>query len=59
MDPMSAGEDFYATMKRSTNGGGENSLFWKVKTIFMSCFLPDYKIENGGKKIEEQQKFYL
>ena len=25
MDLVSAGEDFYATMRRSTNGGGENS----------------------------------
>ena len=25
MDLVSAGEDFYAAMKRSTNGGGENS----------------------------------
>ena len=25
MDLISAGEDFYATMRRSTNGGGENS----------------------------------
>ena len=27
MDMVSAGEDFYATMRRSTNGGGENSPF--------------------------------
>ena len=32
---------------------------WKEKMIFMSCFLPDYKVENGGKKIEKQQEFYL
>ncbi len=25
MDLISAGEDFYASMRRSTNGGGENS----------------------------------
>ena len=25
MDLIEAGEEFYATMKRSTNGGGENS----------------------------------
>lgn len=25
MDLISAGEDFYAAMRRSTNGGGENS----------------------------------
>ncbi|MCF0134776.1 MAG: hypothetical protein HUJ72_12985 [Blautia sp.] len=25
MDLIDAGEDFYATMRRSTNGGGENS----------------------------------
>ena len=25
MDMINAGEDFYASMRRSTNGGGENS----------------------------------
>lgn len=25
MDLLSAGEDYYASMRRSTNGGGENS----------------------------------
>jgi len=25
MDLITAGEEFYATMRRSTNGGGENS----------------------------------
>ena len=25
MDVIQAGDEFYATMKRSTNGGGENS----------------------------------
>lgn len=59
MDLISAGEDFYATMRRSTNGGGKILLCWKVKMIFMSYFLPDYKVENGGKKIEKQQEFYL
>ena len=50
MDLISAGEDFYA---------GKILLCWKVKMIFMSYFLPDYKVENGGKKIEKQQEFYL
>ena len=36
MDLVSAGEDFYATMRRSTNGGGENSQSWKEKMTFTS-----------------------
>ena len=38
MDLITAGEEFYATMRRSTNGGGENSRCWRVRMIFMNCF---------------------
>lgn len=36
MDLVSAGEDFYATMRRSTNGGGKISPCWKARTIFIA-----------------------
>ena len=32
MDLITAGEEFYATMRRSTNGGGENSPMLEVCT---------------------------
>ena len=47
------------TMRRSTNGGGENSPMLEGEDDFLSCFLPDYKVENGERKIEKQQEFYL
>ena len=40
MDVVQAGDEFYAAMKRSTNGGGENSPSWKVRMTFMRCFSP-------------------
>ena len=36
MELIAAGEEFHAAMKRSTNGGGENS---RMKIIFMSYSL--------------------
>ena len=33
-----AGEEFYAEIKRSTNGGGENSPALEGKMTSMSCF---------------------
>lgn len=36
MDLITAGEEFYATMRRSTNGGGENSPKLAGKTISMN-----------------------
>lgn len=38
MDIISAGEDFYAAMKRSTNGGGENSPKLKLEDDFYEMF---------------------
>lgn len=38
MDLISAGEDFYATMKRSTNGGGENSPVLEGEDDFYELF---------------------
>ena len=38
MDLITAGEEFYATMRRSTNGGGENSPMLEGEDDFTSCF---------------------
>lgn len=40
MDVIVAGEEFYASMRRSTNGGEKIRLCWRVKMISMSCFFP-------------------
>ena len=39
MDLIGAGEDFYATMKRSTNGGGENSPELEWQDDFYELFM--------------------
>ena len=39
MDLICAGEDFHAAMKRSTNGGGENSPMLKGQDDFYELFL--------------------
>lgn len=44
MELICAGEEFHAAMKRSTNGGGENSPMLSERMIFMNCFLPVLKI---------------
>ena len=38
MDLLSAGEDFYASMRRSTNGGGENSPMLEGEDDFYELF---------------------
>lgn len=38
MDIISAGEEFYASMKRSTNGGGENSPKLEMEDDFYELF---------------------
>ena len=38
MDMISVGEDFYAAMKRSTNGGGENSPKLHMEDDFYELF---------------------
>lgn len=38
MDLISAGEEFYAAMKRSTNGGGENSPMLDGEDDFYELF---------------------
>ena len=39
MDVVAAGEDFYAAMRRSTNGGGENSPLLDGEDDFYELFL--------------------
>lgn len=39
MDLIAAGEEFYAAMKRSTNGGGENSPMLEGEDDFYELFL--------------------
>ena len=39
MDLVSVGEEFYATMRRSTNGGGENSPKLEGEDDFYELFL--------------------
>ncbi len=39
MDLVQAGEEFYATMRRSTNGGGENSPKLEGEDDFYELFL--------------------
>lgn len=38
MDLVNAGEEFYAAMKRSTNGGGENSPMLEGEDDFYELF---------------------
>lgn len=44
MDLISAGEEFYATMRRSTNGGGENSPMLEGEDDFYELFLQVWKV---------------
>lgn len=39
MDLIQAGEEFYASMRRSTNGGGENSPMLEGEDDFYELFL--------------------
>lgn len=41
MDLIEAGEEFYAAIKRSTNGGGENSPVLKGEDDFYEMFFAD------------------
>ena len=42
MDLITAGEEFYATMRRSTMVVGKILRCWRVRMIFTSCFLRDW-----------------
>lgn len=41
MDLLDAGEEFYAAIKRSTNGGGENSPVLEGEDDFYALFFAD------------------
>lgn len=41
MDLIQAGEEFYAAMKRSTNGGGENSPVLEGEDDFYELFFAE------------------
>lgn len=43
MDLVVAGEEFYASMRRSTNGGGENSPMLDGEDDFFELFLASLK----------------
>lgn len=47
MDLICAGEEFHASMKRSTNGGGENSPMLAGQDDFYELFMAS--IREGGK----------
>ena len=47
MDIICAGEEFHAAMKRSTNGGGENSPMLAGEDDFYELFMANLKIRNG------------
>ena len=47
MDILDAGEAAYAAMKRSTNGGGENSPALEFQEDYYSMFLAELKAMKG------------
>ena len=49
MDLISAGEDFYAAMRRSTNGGGENSPMLAGEDDFYDLFFASLEHDRRGK----------
>ena len=48
MDLVSAGEDFYATMRRSTNGGGENSPMLEGEDDFYELLIASLEATQKG-----------
>ena len=50
MDILSAGEDYYAAMRRSTNGGGENSPLLVGEDDYYELFLEKLTVmEKNGR----------
>ncbi len=45
MDLIEAGEEFYAAIKRSTNGGGENSPVLKGENDFYEMFFAELETQ--------------
>lgn len=48
MDLVGAGEEFYAAIKRSTNGGGENSPALEGEDDFYEQFFADLEQDKTG-----------
>ena len=48
MELICAGEEFHAAMKRSTNGGGENSPMLSGEDDFYELFFASIAFENPG-----------
>ena len=48
MDLIQEGEEFYASMRRSTNGGGENSPMLEGEDDFYELFFASISFENSG-----------
>lgn len=48
MNLVSAGEDFYATMRRSTNGGGENSPMLEGEDDFYELLMASLEAAQKG-----------
>lgn len=48
MDLLCAGEDYYAAMRRSTNGGGENSPLLKGEDDYYELFMEEIRRIVGG-----------
>lgn len=52
MDLVNAGEDFYAAMRRSTNGGGENSPMLEGEDDFYELFFACLEDAGSGRSEE-------
>ena len=48
MDLVMAGEEYYAAMRRSTNGGGENSPLLAGEDDYYELFLSELEALDGG-----------
>lgn len=48
MDLIQEGEEFYASMRRSTNGGGENSPMLEGEDDFYELFFASISFKNSG-----------
>lgn len=54
MDLICAGEEFHAAMKRSTNGGGENSPMLSGEDDFYELFMASIESTSGYEKSSEK-----
>ena len=56
MDILSAGEDYYAAMRRSTNGGGENSPLLVGEDDYYELFLEELAVmEKNGRNLAGEE----